>query len=616
MMNITLKLVAKKGSQEKVKRIKLREGTPSFLFDSAQEDAIVYCDWDYSGKIEDKSVRGVNKVYINDLYIPTTFKEGELLFRDEKIFHDCYGVAQISIELKTDEDDKPRMLHSGYLQVMVLDGKQNDSVRRMTEFVGKNNALLYGDGVLPGEVKNFRENEQKTLESKLELLKHISKVFEYNYRYFKSNSRYTTVPRENVDSFEKLQFISAKTVQYIAQHPEELYDVGEVTGVKILGRNYHPRKTLITSNVPSYNIYENQYIVSFLRYIIKEVCDVERVMCELKLRKEAIPKEEGDYVPSSKFIYGQIEETLTNELESVQELVATYKKLYSAYKQILPVETVSVRGRLRPTAIFRAVPQYRHIYEGMVEWFRMEPEFASRYKCLLYMLRGSDLYEAYVLSKMICCFRDSGYMLTQSEKISYKTKYGLPDKAFYKDTDCKNFFVFTKGKEKITVYYQPIVSCEDRCGIGLYRNTTISFPKDLDDDRSSSGDYYTPDFIIKHKAPGAGAKYCILDAKFSTIERVKKNSVAALAYKYLFSITTTDNEDSIVSLCIVNGKSDKENDAVEDIRNKTKAGTKISPAAEILTLTENSENNKEEHSKLLRQILLRWVNDTPAPENT
>ena len=605
MMNITLELVAKKNLQQKVKRIKLHEEMPSFLFDSAQEDATVYYDWNYSGKIEDESVRGVTKVYINDLYIPTTFKEGELLFSDgTQIFHDCYGVAQISIELQT--DDGPRMLHSGYLQVMVHDDEQNDSVRRMAEFVGKNNDLLYGDGVLPDEVKSFRENEQKTLESKLKLLKDISQIFEDNYRYFKSNSRYTTIPRENIDSFEKLRFISAKTVQYIAQHPEELYDVGEVTGVKILGRNYHPRKTLITSNVPSYNIYENQYIVSFLRYIIKEVCDVEQGMRELKGRKEAIPKEEGEYVPSSKFIYGQIEETLTNELKNVQELVAKYKKLYSAYKQILPVETVSVKGRLRPTAIFRAVPQYRHIYEGMVKWFCMEPELASGYKYLLYMLRGSDLYEAYVLSKLICHFRNNGYALAHSEKKPYKKLYGLSEKAFYKDTDCKNYFLFEKENSSITVYYQPIVHTEDKsrvCGIGLYRNTTIPFPKDLDDDRSSSGDYYTPDFIIKHEVPGAGAKYCILDAKFSEIERVKKNSVAALAYKYLFSITTTDNEDSIVSLCIVNGKSKNENDTVEDIRNKTKVGTKISPAAEILTLTENKEGNTEEHFELLKQVL-------------
>ena len=117
-------------------------------------------------------------------------------------------------------------------------------------------------------------------------------------------------------------------------------------------------------------------------------------------------------------------------------------------------------------------------------------------------------------------------LLFQFVHLFYKAK---------KDTEnkyCKNYFVFQKGESVVTLYYQPVVYNNDKrsvANIGLYRNTSISFPKSLDDDLIT-GKYYTPDFIIKiESANGNGAKYIIADAKFSTLDNVKKRQVAALA---------------------------------------------------------------------------------------
>ena len=78
-------------------------------------------------------------------------------------------------------------------------------------------------------------------------------------------------------------------------------------------------------------------------------------------------------------------------------------------------------------------------------------------------------------------------------------------------------------------------------------------------------------------------------------------------YKYLFSISPVDSTDEVVALYIVNGQSDEDVDSVVDIYDRSLRPGSITPCAEIITLTENSEDTQANHSRLLKATFGRHL---------
>ena len=568
----------------------------------------VFCDLRYSGELNCSSPEDISNlcVYINGVLVESTYSpsSGIITFNDylfgSRIFTECYGFVQISLTFENNNNHVE--LESEYIQVMVRKGIQNDSVRRMAEYVYKHNSLLlYGNKIFPKDAAGLRENAFRTLEAKILLLKQIALVFKDAYKYFQTNSKFTTLPKEFIDSFEKLQYVSQRSTQYMAQHPEELHHVPGNTGIKSGFKYYQPNKTLITKNVPSFDIYENQFVISFLKNIINEISSFEHEISDALSHLPTVPKETDNYVTSSYFVYVNTIETLRVTLVDIKKLHKDFNHLFFTYSKILPVKNIFVNGPPKPTHIFMSIPHYRHIYDSAVSWYKMGAFTLDEQHYMLSFLKASTLYEVYILSKFTTYLLDCQYDIQNIEKKIYP----FSGKTLYENTYCNNYFVFKKGESIVTLYYQPVVYNNDRravANIGLYRNTSVSFPKSLDDN-IITGKYYTPDFIVKiESANSNSAKYIIADAKFSTLDNVKKRQVAALAYKYLFSMSTFNSDDSVAELCILNGQSNSQEDAITNIYDFAFQGNVITPFAEILTLTENQENNADLHFSLLNNI--------------
>ena len=568
----------------------------------------VFCDLRYSGELNCSSPKDISNlcVYINGVLIESTYSpsSGIITFNDylfgSRIFTECYGFVQISLTFENNNNHIE--LESEYIQVMVRKGIQNDSVRRMAEYVYKHNSLLlYGNRIFPKDAAGLQENAFRTLEAKILLLKQIALVFKDTYKYFQTNSKFSTLPKEFIDNFEKLQYVSQRSIQYMAQHPEELHHVPGNTGIKSGFKYYQPNKTLITKNVPSFDIYENQYVVSFLKNIINEISSFEHEINDALSHLPTVPKETDNYVASSYFVYVNTTETLRVTLADIKKLHKDFNNLFFTYSKILPVKSIFVNGPPKSTHIFMSIPHYRHIYDSAVSWYKMGAFTLDEQHYMLSFLKASALYEVYILSKFTTYLLDCQYNIQNIEKKTYP----FSGKTLYENTYCNNYFVFKKGESVVTLYYQPVIYNSDKravANIGLYRNTSISFPKSLDDD-IITGKYYTPDFIVKFESTnGNGAKYIIADAKFSTLDNVKKRQVAALAYKYLFSISSFDPNDSIAELCIINGQSNNQDDSITNIYDFAFQSNAIMPFAEILTLTENNENNTSLHFSILDNL--------------
>ena len=600
----------------------------SSILDTANAaSSYVFNDYSYRAQLMNVNEEISNLVFLlNGKEIAITYSpdNGVISFQDysfgQRIFLECYGFVQITI-IFDDAQGNQHIKDTEYIHVMVRKGRQNDSVRRMTEYVYKQNAeLLNSNRTLPRDASGLKESARKTIESHILLLEQISVSYEENYRYFKMNSRFSTIPKERVDHFEKLQYVSRNTLQYIVQHPEELQQVHHSSGIKIGNFRYQPNKALITDNEKSYNIYENRVVLGFLLFLLHEV---ERIQKELSGVIGQVPQklmETDDYITSSYFIYAKTIESVKVLLKDVQKLHRKYTSLYYLYTEALPIKPEVLSAAPRFTPLFRSIPQYHQIYDCTVAWFSKGVFTIQEEQFMLSFIKISTLYEVYVLTKLINYFRNNGYSLTCADKIPYPS----PGK-YYESTYCNNRFVFKNDSGQITLYYQPVVYNTNRqavSGIGLYRNTSISYSKSRDG-LSYRGRYYTPDFLIKYEySESTLSKYLIADAKFSRVQTVKDREFAELAYKYLFSISPVSPDDQIMGLCIFNGlsESDTQRDSLTNIYDFELAYP-IAPRADIVTLTETDTDGGSLHEALLRNCVGLYTTElpqkmVPLPTNT
>lgn len=592
------------------------------ILDTAKlSTSFVFCDHKYQAQLinVDESIENL-RVFVNGepVCINYSADSGLITFFDEsfgaRIFQECYGFVQITV-IYNDDSGNQFFRDTEYIQVMVRKGRQNDSVRRITEYVYTQNAdLLYGKS-LPRDTAGLKDDAKKTLESRILLLERIAVVYEENYRYFKTNYRFKTVPYERIDYFEKLQYVSSNTLQYIAQHPEELQPVHYSTGIKV-GRNfYQPNKTLITDSVKSVDIYENQVVIGFLMHLNTEIKRIEQELISITSNVPQQVFETDDYITSSYFIYANTIASLKILLTDIEKVRQKYEYLYFSYSAILPLKTTPIASLPRFTHLFKSIKQYHQIYQCAISWFSMGAFSLNAENFMLSFIKMSVLYEVYVLAKMITFFRSVGFELVDTNRLLY------PVSAIsrFRNAHCNNVYVLKKGISKVTLYYQPIIYSTDMSsfsGVGLYRNTAISFPEADEGSiiwrrTQANNPMYTPDFLLKYESEDSeGARYLIADAKFSTVKNVKTHHVAKLAYKYLFSISPISAADTIVGLCVFNGQSDNADDKMHNIYDFELANA-ISPKAEIVTLTENSMDNRALHEVLLHNSVGLYVSHPP-----
>ena len=587
----------------------------SILDTANATSAYVFNDYKYRAQIINPQEEINNLVFLlngKEIEINYSPDTGMIFFQDytlgQRIFRECYGFVQITI-IFDDAQGNQQIRDTEYIHVLVRKGSQNDSVRRMTEYVYKKNAeLLYGDRTLPKDVSGLKDSARKTVESHILLLKQISVTYEENFRYFKMNSRFITVPKEHVDHFEKLQYVSRNTLQYIAQHPEELQQVYHSSGIQIRNFRYQPNKTLVTDNEKSYNIYENRVVLGFLAFLIREIDRIEKELSEIVLRVPIKITEADGYVTSSYFIYEKTIDAIKIMLSDVRDLHRRFTSLYYLYADVLPVKPEVISNVPRFTPLFKSIPQYHQIFDCAVAWFSKGIFTIREEQFMLSFIKISTLYEVYVLTKIINYFKANGYNLLSADKVPYPS----PGK-YFENTFCNNRFLLQNDSGKVTVYYQPVIYNTNRkelSGIGLYRNTSISFPK-AHNGLSYRGRYYTPDFLIKYEyADTPIEKYLLLDAKYSRVETVKNRELAELAYKYLFSVSPVTKDEHILGMCIFNGIPEAEGDAdhATNIYDFELANP-IMPCANIVTLTENVISNQSLHDALLKNAVGLYVTE-------
>ncbi len=533
------------------------------------------------------------KVYINDVFEPSQYDGMYIHFRNDKdrdraVFSDCYGFVQISLKIVT-VDDKELYYTSDYIPVLVKDNEFNDCVRAMVNYVYSNQEFL----LLNGEPKarglgELKEKGYKNLAAQIILAGEIASIYEMNYGFFKANSRFKTERRNRIDSFEHLQYVTPATVRYISTHPEELTRIEGTSGIRIGNSIFQPRNTLSEHNEVSHDIYENRVILGFLLTMINAV-DEMLSKCESLLSR--LPDTEcnvGEYIYSSAFMFSETKKSLTTERDELKNLKTKYSRLYTMYRDIFRIKAEPFLREPESTHIFLSIPQYNRIFLQIHRWFTYGIYNFDRERLMLSFIKISSMYEGYLLEKMINYFRRD-YVLESARCY----KYHVGKNSQYINTPNSNTFIFTRGRRRVTLYYQPVIFGSDSYGfngIGLMRNNTIIVSEDDEDLRAANGGYYSPDYIIKVEEDGK-TSYLILDAKFSSFNTVRKTYVRNLAFKYLFSISPVDDKDVVVGLCLIYGKCSF-HDEMQSTYDNQLPTQHIRPIAEMIPMMEGIKNDK------------------------
>lgn len=561
----------------------------------------VYSDRCYFINVDsEKKIKRVD-VYVNESFVTTDYRDGKIYFCGENTyaFAGIIGFAQLSLLITYQEDDYSEWLYSDLMSVLIKATDTNRSLDLMLKYVYENQEdILYRDVKMAGIGEQHNQNYDDFW-SQIVLLEEIANVYESNYGYFKANCRYKLEKEEVMDRIEKLQEVDSKTIQHISQHPEYLKD--SVSGIKYGRQFFLPSKTLMMQKRITNDIYENQIVISFLQYICDEVKNLsEKIKGYIQLLQLGNQTENG-YIVSSYLLYKNATEVLNEFADRMLDLEKQYHKLMVSYLQILNVKRVTMAKRPHPTAIFLNLPQYNRIYTCILRWFGKEGYDLINEKAMLNFINAPSIYEIYVLIKIINHIKEFGYKLIESKMVTYPKQINW----MYRNHNYNNTYTFINDDAKITLYYEPIIYDENRKSvndIALYRNNSVSLNKENTIERQ--GHYYVPDYVIKYENDDK-ERYLICDAKFSKKTKVQYHLIPDLAYKYLTSISTIQENAEIVGLFVFYGLNGVNNE-IESFYNCQLNGCKrITPRIEMIPLSEGVSytNQVKSASEMLRALV-------------
>ncbi len=521
-------------------------------------------------------------VYVNGEKTESIYRGGVIYFSGDSIhpFSGIIGFAQLSL-LITYKDGVEEWLYSDFVAVLIRSTNPNRAIDAMLKYVYENQgSILQGDAKVTDIGK--QTNEQfGDFWSQIILYEEIANVYESSYGYFMANCRYKLEKVEVLDRAEKLQFVDAKTIQYITQHPEYLRR--EVAGIRYGRHTFLPSKTLMMQNRITNDIYENQVVCSFLETVLSNISSLSGQIREYISLFRYNDEVENGYIVSAYLLYINAKEVLEEFLTRIDELENQFKKMVTMYARILKVKRVSMINRPQPTAIFLNVPQYNRVYNCILRWFSRKGYDLSNERVMLNFFDASSIYEAYTLIKLISQIKDMGYELVESKKVNYPKKSNWS----YNVKDCNNTYVFKDENSEITLYYEPYIYNEDRTSINqiaLYRNNSTALNRETDEERH--GEYYVPDYIIKH-TEGEKESYIICDAKFSAKFKVQHKLLPDLIYKYITSISPIGKNAKMMGLFVFYGI-DRDGEIMESFYdNQLSNEMAIEPRIEMVPLSEN-----------------------------
>lgn len=253
-------------------------------------------------------------------------------------------------------------------------------------------------------------------------------------------------------------------------------------------------------------------------------------------------------------------------IEKLQEAIAELNNIYLNYAKLFSIRDAVLQHVPRKAKAFQEIKPYAQVFRSVMRWFRYG-DFSFEKDFLFLNVKTLDkVFEYYCLYRLLDMLVENGFKpIAQRASYNYcyvqdKVKQGLAaaraadsdptgsragmtqrqrlqqlqnEQLADRDLDVANTYHLVRGKQQVTVYYQPIISNNIfENGIYAFR-TTKSTTRTIANNNEFN--FYCPDFILKFSS-GEGKldddDYVIFDAKFSQGRNIITHYIDSLVKKY------------------------------------------------------------------------------------
>ncbi|XYQ55315.1 DUF2357 domain-containing protein [Pectobacterium carotovorum] len=461
-------------------------------------------------------------------------------FSHECLFHNYYGIAELSLE--TQYDGNIELFN--FQPIDVLAKKINaDRVEKMLTFLARIDSEVlcsffrvtrrkagYKSGDTPAEI--LLEQIENIVEKSSALIKKIMK----NPIYKLSNRERYVYPNDstNVDDL---------TLSWLCNNIDELFETDSIENAILeFNSNFYGSKKLIEHQaVEDSDVYENQILHGFVNTLIQTTSSL---LSGFKSPDRYFSKVNGNPLGYVSF-FNQIQKfqkkinerkiikckLILTELHSLKRIMIEYAP---SKKAITGIPTFTMKAKKDPLylSVFKKIVDWHRF--GKPDWSMQEELFSIQsipklfeYYSLFYI---REVIENHIKSKSIT--------EPNNESISFifNLKKGLTLNLLYEPK-----------------YWMAKHPSADLRGLVNTEGWTIHNGKVSQ--RSNSGRFSnrSPDFVIKISNDIESDKYIILDAKYTYTDKSFSHYLPDLTLKYIHGLHSISNTQNIISgLMIIN----------------------------------------------------------------
>lgn len=480
---------------------------------------------------------------------------------DNRLFSLTYGFARIEVELVVEMErsiilstkDIPcqaRNLDDAAnvedMLIQLLDS-DNEASKWMFSHYATSQKAPYS--ILEGSIQN---RSPRSLSTTLHLIKRVLAEYSLQREYFRNHGYTRIVKTQKIVPLSRVRRAGYEELDWLSKNLSMLSEVPESRGISMYGKSYLPQRVRTEVRVKTHDSYENRLILGFLSEVVKTARTLRnslRGSCDEIKRVETTLegfRSEGAVIPSLALVRSlTIRESSC--LDQLDALISLGNNLLRDYLSFLPgVASYFTRAPHR-TKVFQEVRAYSQVFTLILEWINFGDFSVAKEGLALHLLRTDKLYEYYSLYRILCWLSYQGYTPSNEESHPIRCGNYLPRRRFRPETQIASIFNLHKGKNRLKLYYQPIIHAglDEEEGIPLHR-------------LSSRRSFWTPDYLIEITSESNQKSFHVIDAKYRPAQDLydsfsRPSELSTCIMKYMHDVAG-ENGKRVSSVWLAAGK--------------------------------------------------------------
>lgn len=480
---------------------------------------------------------------------------------DNRLFSLTYGFARIEVELVAEAErsiilstkDIPcqsRNLDDAAnvedMLIQLLDSDNEASNWMFSHYAASQKAPY---SILEGSIQN---HSPRSLSTTLHLIKKVLAEYSLQREYFRNHGYTRIVKTQKIVPLSRVRRAGYEELDWLSKNLSMLSEVPESRGISMYGKSYLPQRVRTEVKVKTHDSYENRLILGFLSEVVKTAKALRKSLrgsCDEIKRVETTLegfRSEGAVIPSLALVRSlTIRESSC--LDQLDALISLGNNLLRDYLSFLPnVASYFTRAPHR-TKVFQEVRAYSQIFTLILEWIDFGDFSVAKEGLALHLLRTDKLYEYYSLYRILCWLSDQGYTPSNEESHPIRCGNYLPRRRFRPETQIASIFNLHKGKNRLKLYYQPIIHA------GLDEEEDIPLHR-----LSSRRSFWTPDYLIEITSESNQKSFHVIDAKYRPAQDLydsfsKPSELSTCIMKYMHDVAG-ENGTRVSSVWLAAGK--------------------------------------------------------------